>query len=154
MPPYYLDSSALVKRYVAEIGTAWTMNLTDPSSANEIWTVQIAAPEVIAAIFRKVRIGALSRHDASHISANFRADWQMQYLRVDVTDNVIRDAMTLVERHGLRGYDAVHLAAALSADARLRAESGTSVTFISADLQQLQAARAEGLLIDDPNAHP
>ena len=28
--PYFLDSSALVKRYVAETGTAWIVGLANP----------------------------------------------------------------------------------------------------------------------------
>lgn len=36
MASYYLDTSALVKRYVTERGTAWIVNLTDPSSGHEL----------------------------------------------------------------------------------------------------------------------
>lgn len=35
MSLYYLDSSALVKRYVTETGTRWIQGLTEPSSGRE-----------------------------------------------------------------------------------------------------------------------
>jgi predicted nucleic acid-binding protein len=34
---YFLDSSAVVKRYVAEAGTAWVSELCAPSSGNELY---------------------------------------------------------------------------------------------------------------------
>ena len=62
-------------------------------------------------------------------------------------------AMDLVERHGLRGYDASHLAAALVvADVR-RLRGLPALTFVSADNGQRQAAAAEGLRVGEPNAH-
>jgi predicted nucleic acid-binding protein len=36
MPCYYFDSSALVKRYVNEIGSAWVQNITAPRANIEI----------------------------------------------------------------------------------------------------------------------
>ncbi len=61
--------------------------------------------------------------------------------------------MDLVERHGLRGYDASHLAAALVvADVR-RLRGLPALTFVSADNGQRQAAAAEGLRVGEPNAH-
>ena len=35
MPVYYLDTSALPKRYAQERGTAWIQHITDPVAANE-----------------------------------------------------------------------------------------------------------------------
>jgi hypothetical protein len=73
---------------------------------------------------------------------------------VAVTTAVADRAMDLAERHGLRGYDAVHLAAALIiADAQQR-RGLPAGTFLSADSIQRTAAAAEGLPVDDPNAHP
>lgn len=38
MPVYYLDTSALVKRYFAEIGTGWVQSITDPATGNLLFT--------------------------------------------------------------------------------------------------------------------
>ncbi|MET0650007.1 MAG: type II toxin-antitoxin system VapC family toxin [Pyrinomonadaceae bacterium] len=52
---YFFDSSALVKRYASEAGTAWLISITDPAAANSIYISRITGAEVIAAITRKVR---------------------------------------------------------------------------------------------------
>lgn len=36
MALYFLDTSALVKRYVAESGSAWVMALCDPASGHVV----------------------------------------------------------------------------------------------------------------------
>jgi hypothetical protein len=41
MADYFIDSSALVKRYVREIGSVWVTSLFDPASNNEIFVAAI-----------------------------------------------------------------------------------------------------------------
>ena len=57
MQAYYLDTSALIKRYAREEGTAWMTTLTDPVQAHDLYTVRLTGPEMIAALFRKTRTG-------------------------------------------------------------------------------------------------
>lgn len=104
MTAYYLDTSALVKRYVSESGTAWIVRLIDDTD-NDVYTVRLTGPEMIAAFFRRVRTGDVSRADAESAAQNFRTDWQEQYQIVEVTVTVADGAMNLAEKHGLRGYD-------------------------------------------------
>lgn len=59
--------------------------------------------------------------------------------------------MALAERYTLRGYDAVHLAATLELQAAQQSLQAPAPTFVSADLEQIQAALAEGLLVENPN---
>jgi uncharacterized protein len=60
----------------------------------------------------------------------------------------------LTQQYGLRGYDAVQLAAALVANDDLVANGNTPLMFVSADSDLLLAAHAEGLATDNPLAHP
>lgn len=150
---YYLDTSALVKRYAQETGTTWVINLTDPVIGHDIYVVRIAGPEMIAALFRKVRTREITQIDAVRAAANFRADFRVQYQIIEVTTNLAERAMELAEKHGLRGYDAVHLAAAVELHtARDRMEL-LPLIFISADNDLNMAAQAEGLVTDDPNTY-
>ena len=41
MADYYFDTSALVKAYVPEVGTAWVRNLLDPDAGNDLFVVQL-----------------------------------------------------------------------------------------------------------------
>ena len=154
MTVYYFDTSALVKRYVLEVGTPWVLHLVDPANANEFYMAQITGPEIIAALFRRVRTGTLTLADARRAATNFRADWQNHYQVVEVRTNIIEHAMTLAENHGLRGYDAVHLAAALEIHIERTAQHLSPLVFVSADNDQLQIAVAEGLHVENPNSYP
>lgn len=107
MASYHLDTSALTKRYTPETGTSWVINLTDPVVGHLIMTVLLTGPEMIAALFRKVRTGELTQSDASRAATNFRTDWQAQYQVVPVTSMLADSAMRLAEKHGLRGFTTV-----------------------------------------------
>jgi predicted nucleic acid-binding protein len=150
---YYLYTSALVKRYATERGTAWIISLTDPAPGHDLWTVRLTGPEMIAALFRKVRTGELAPAAAVRAATDFRTDWQQHYQLVEIVAPVTDEAMVLAERHGLRGYDAVHLAAALEVDRAHRAGQLPGLVFVSADVNQLQMAQREGLTVDNPNNH-
>jgi predicted nucleic acid-binding protein len=153
MAVYYLDTSALVKRYAQEHGTAWMLGLTDSTAEHDLYTVRVTGPEMIAALFRKARTGEVSPDEARRSAKNFRADWQQQYQIVEVTALVADKAMELAERYGLRGYDAVHLASALALQQMRGTMELPSLTFVSADVQQRETAAAEGLPVEDPNQH-
>lgn len=151
MALYYFDTSALVKRYVSEVGTAWVTRLTDPASGNETWSVRLTGPETIAALSRKARTGEITPADAVRATGEFRLHWQQEYQIVEIDARVADLAMELAERHDLRGYDAVHLAAALQLHRARRELNLPAITFVSADTGQLQTAQAEGLLVENPN---
>jgi len=155
---YYLDTSALVKRYAREQGSDWVRMLLDPSARHALYTIRLTGPELVAALARKARTGEMTTANAADAIRAFRADWDglgRTHYRVLAAGYVATGrAMDLVERHGLRGYDATHLAAALVvADVRRR-RGLLALTFVSADNGQRQAAAAEGLPVDDPNAQP
>ena len=50
MGHYYFDSSALVKRYVAEAGTNWMNRLCAAGAGHTLYTVRISGAEIIAAL--------------------------------------------------------------------------------------------------------
>ena len=89
MAAYFLDSSALVKRYAAETGSAWVENLTDPRSGNRIYVAAITHVEVIAAIARKKKGLLLSATDAAAAIGRFENDLQTDLRVFDLTPNVI-----------------------------------------------------------------
>lgn len=62
--------------------------------------------------------------------------------------------MALAEAHGLRGYDAVQLAAGRELNTLCNAFSLPPVTFVSADFELNAAAASEGLIVENPNNYP
>jgi predicted nucleic acid-binding protein len=83
----------------------------------------------------------------------FRHDYENEFLIVEVAAALIASAMSLADKHSLRGYDAVQLAAAIQTQQRRNARGVSPLTFITADTDLLDAGAAEGLITDDPNLH-
>ncbi len=74
-----------------------------------------------------------------------------EYRVVGLTDEVVRRAEDLLERHALRASDAIQLASALEASERLVMDAPDGLQFVSADVRLLAATAGEGLATIDPN---
>ena len=134
----YLDTSALIKRFVNEKGSALAGSLVQGKGS--VATAKIAYAEIFAGLTRKLREGNVSKTQYALACRQFERDWHA-YLRVELGDDVLLLARDLIQRHPLRGYDAVHLASAL----RLKIALGEEITFAAADERLLKAAEAEKL---------
>ncbi len=154
MNAFYLDTSALVKRYVREPGSSFIIPITDNRRSNLCWTSSLACVEVVAALSRRVNNGSLTPAQMWCAEQEFRKDAVRLYHVVDITPNVLAGAMDLAKSHSLRAFDAVHLATAVDNKHRRRTRNLSLLTFLSADQKLNQAALAEGLLLDDPNRYP
>ena len=140
----YLDASVAVKRYVEEPGATEVRRTTE--QATVAGTVAISFAEVCAALARAARMGILSESEAQAARERFYADWPT-YARVQVTEGLVAQAGELAWQHGLRGYDAVHLAAASVWRTRIAA----AVTFATFDRALWKAARAEEFKVLPPD---
>ena len=151
----YLDSSALVKRYLTETGSAWVISLTDPTVGNTIVIAEITRVEVAAALASRHRmpngISQIERERLFRLLIQHTID---EYETVPINAGVIDHAMRLTQRYRLRGYDAVQLAAALDSHATALAAGLPGLTMVSADNDLVAAALAEGFTADNPHAHP
>ncbi len=107
----YFDSSALVKLVIDERGSEQAAQLWD--GADAVLTSRVAHPEVRAALAAAQRSGRLET--GAHRRA--RTSWEElhQAVRlVEVTPQLETDAADLAELHALSGFDAIHLASALT----------------------------------------
>jgi predicted nucleic acid-binding protein len=153
MAAFYGDSSALVKQYIREVGSARMIALTAPAADNRIYTALVTGAEIVTAIARRLRMGSIPATDATAEITAFRNQFHVQYGIVPVTDHVLERAMDLAEGHGLRGFDAIQLSCALMTRDRLASRRTPTLTFLSADSSLNAAAAAEGLAVENPNAH-
>jgi len=151
---YFLDSSAAAKLYLAEQGSTWITALADPAQGYEIFVVRVTAVEIAAVLFRKVKGGVLSLEEAASSLAALRHDFERTYRVIDFTAAVSDVALGMAERHGLRGYDCVQLAAAVTVQEDRPPAHLPSIALVSADAELNTAARAEGLEVIDPNDYP
>lgn len=153
MATYFFDSSALAKRYVTETGTPWVQSLLDPALGNGVYVARITLVELVSAISRRRRNGDLTLAAAAAALSDIRADFISDYQVIEVTAALVAQAAALAERHALRGYDAVQLAAAIQVNAAFVAAGQPAVVLVSADLELNAAGALKGLGVDNPNTH-
>jgi predicted nucleic acid-binding protein len=151
---YYVDSSALVKRYVTEIGSGWVQTVCDPVAGHVIALAHVGLVEIAAALAMKTRQGVLPTSVRDGLLRDLQRDGRDQYWLIDVDQEMVVHAIELTRRHKLRGYDALHLACALFLQEALFRHNLPTPVLLSADQELSAAAQAEGLMTDDPNAHP
>jgi uncharacterized protein len=160
---FFFDSSALVKRYVTEIGSVWVQHLTDPNIGHSIYISGITGVEIVSAIARRVKGLSISPADGANAIADFKYDYANQYNILEVTDHIVNQAMDLAQAYALRAYDALQLSTALELNTTVLAElAALGITprpdimprLISSDNDLNSAAVAKSLLMDDPLNHP
>ncbi len=136
----YLDTSALAKLFVVEPGAESVGRAVAQAAA--VATHLIAYAEMRATFARAVRMGRVDTAALRVLTLEFERRWASLDV-LGVTDPLVRRAGDLAERHGLRGYDSVHLAAVLAL--RELVGSGAEVHFGVFDTKLRDAALAHGL---------
>lgn len=154
MALYFLDSSAIVKRYVSELGHAWIVRLCDPAQNHDVQIAQIALVEVVATLCRKAREAAISATERDNLIADFRNDTGATYGVRPIATQVYTRAGDLCRVYRLRAYDAIQLAAALALRDDTLASGVTAPIFVCADNDLLSYAASEGLGVENPNSYP
>lgn len=132
----YLDTSAWVKLYVAEPGSVAVRTAVE--EAELVGSHLVAYVELRAALGRKRRLREVSM--AAMEAAE--ADWQRLH-RLPLDYALVQRAGALTDHHALRGFDAIHLAAAESLQQALR----VLIRFACFDMQLTAAARALGMKV-------
>ena len=153
----YLDSSALLKRYVQEPGTdAVNLKVNEGLTANrEILISVVGYAEIFATFARLVRDHLLPKQEGDLLQQSFHDDWMVKLSQVDLTADVLAFVPGLVNNHPLRGADAIHLASALWLRDALRQGKSFGpnpgiLEFATSDRQLKTAAALEGLPVFDP----
>lgn len=114
----------------------------------------MAFVEVVSALARRHRGGALDAAQFAKANARFRRLFKRQFRILDTDELIADQAAQLSEKHFLRAYDAVQLATALDVQRTRARLSAPSLTFVSADNDLNTAAQAEGLSVENPNNYP
>ncbi len=136
----YLDTSSLVKYYIDEAHSEKVRRWID--DAEILATSKIAYPEMLSAFSRRRSEADIADQDFKTIYDQLKTDWP-NYAVLDIEE---RNAGALVIKHGLRGFDAVHLEAALAFQT---ASEKIRIAFTSFDKKLNNAAKAEGLNVLD-----
>jgi uncharacterized protein len=134
----YLDTSSLLKLLIDESGSEQARTLWD--TADALVSAALVVVEARAALAAAERVARLTA--AQHTEAKVGLSVLLDALTmVVITDDLIAQAAELADREALRGYDAVHLAAAVTVGADV---------FTSADTALCAAAERHGLHVANP----
>lgn len=125
----YVDSSALLKRYIDEPDSDLAQRHLDSDS--QLLTARHTAVEVRRNLARLV-----ASSDLASAKAALAGDLE-SFAIVELDAATCELAATIAETTGVRTLDALHLGAAQRA-------GGGAITFLSFDLRQAQAARSLG----------
>ena len=134
----YVDTSAYVKRHVSESGTDIVRNVFE--AGNPLVSSRLIECETASALARRLRERTLSAAAHDKLWTQVRSDLERMIL-VEVHERIVSVASRLCRDHGLRAYDAVHLASALTTARELE----EPVRVLCADGPLVAASRAEGL---------
>jgi predicted nucleic acid-binding protein len=136
----YLDTSALVKLYVAEEGSRALR--AHAAKAEALATSVVAYAEARAAFARLLRSGGTDSRQHARRLRRLNLDWD-DYLRIELTPELARAAGDVAELHGLRGFDSIHLASGLW----LKERSASALSFAAYDRRLHAAAAQAGMTI-------
>ncbi|MCH8290681.1 type II toxin-antitoxin system VapC family toxin [Candidatus Poribacteria bacterium] len=150
---YFFDSSAIVKRHIAETGSDWVKTIVKSQPKKNLYLSFVTGAEATAAFAKRHRNRDISTEDYNTARSVFQHHFQQQYTLLRVTKTVIQRAMDLIHVYPLRGFDAVQLATALILEDNLKRSDLAGITFVCADKDLCDAARAEGLTPENPNDH-
>ena len=136
----YLDTSALVKAYVREVGSEEVMQLIRVATA--VGTSHLSKAEMAAAMAMAARQKNVNVIEAKQAWQEFQADWRTLY-KIAVSEIAVDRAASLAWEYGLRGYDVVHLATA----SLWQEAIGEPVTLATFDRQLWVAGEKVGLSV-------
>jgi predicted nucleic acid-binding protein len=135
----YFDTSALVKRYLREADSDKVIALLN--EADHIFgSVVITQVEMAATFQRAVRMEAASTKLAAEVWRDFLNHWQ-SFTRLRIFAGTIERASEIAWRYDLRGYDSLHLAAALLWQETL----GAQITLATFDRELWLAGQKAGV---------
>ncbi len=132
----YLDSSALIKRYIHETGSEKVLNLC--SKADQLILSVLCVPEAVSTFCRLKRQRHLTEDVYQLLKKDLEEDLQ-EALIVKMEEEIIEKSVECLEKQPLSTLDSIHLATALFQKCDL---------FLSADIQQRKAAQAMGLKVE------
>ena len=133
---FYFDSSALTKRYVFEKGSEAVDHLF--LKADTVLVGSICMPEIISALARLRREKKLTAHQYGQCKRAVIEDFT-SFDVCQISGEVLRTSIQILERTDLRAMDALHVACAIQAKASC---------FVSSDVRQTAAAKKFGLSVE------
>lgn len=148
---YFVDTSALLKRYLSEVGSGYLRRLLgQPDSL--FYQTFLTPLEVTSALYRQHRARQLSAEDLSLFLKSYAVHSHEEFLLVPYSESVIDLANRLIARHPIRTLDSIQLASALWLRDHLPGDAPAPI-FVSADDRLVGFSLQEHLHAENPEKH-
>jgi predicted nucleic acid-binding protein len=148
---FYLDASALAKRYAPEVGTPVVNHLFARAPADRLYLFNIGIAEVVSVPVRKRNAGNLSAaaftQALTELGTEIVSSAAVHKMTAD--ERLVTAALPLIDTHSINATDAIVLRSALDIALALRA-TGDDLVLVASDQRLLRAAQGEGLTTLDP----
>jgi predicted nucleic acid-binding protein len=149
---FYLDASALAKRYFPETGSPLVHAILDNIPVERLHVLNVGVGEVVSILVRKRNAGAISLKYFDQALLDFRAEIVHAAVhKMPITTRLIISAFPLISAHSINSTDAITLKSALTVARKLRS-TGDDLVLVASDQRLLRSAQAEGLTTFDPES--
>jgi predicted nucleic acid-binding protein len=152
---FFLDASALAKRYVPERGSAQVSAIIDAVPGGRLYLLIIGTGEIVSILVRKRNAGVLSEAYFRQALANFESEIvrPADITKLSVTSRLVTASLPLIVAHSINSTDAPIIKSALAVARRLRA-AGDDLVLVASDQRLLRVAEAEGLVSFNSETEP
>ncbi len=145
---YFLDTSAIAKRYLTEKGSARVRRLLD-GKVDLFYQTFLTPVELASALYRRFRDQDITSEELAIMLQAYVTHSHRDYLLIPYSDTLMERASGLLAHHALRTLDAIQLASAIELKERLPADE-LPIGFLSADERLVQSALKEHLQAKNP----
>jgi predicted nucleic acid-binding protein len=147
---FYLDASALAKRYVVEQGTFVVNHLFRRVARDAMMCLTLGMLEFISIFVRKKNASTIPDTAFNQVMTDFRSEVidAANFTKIPATDSLVNAAAPLVAQHSLNATEAVILRSVLDLVATLRA-THDALVLVTSDQRLLRASQMEGVLTFD-----
>ena len=149
MTIFYLDTSALVKRYKTEAGSDIIDYLYDNlPKGHSLATSFLTVLEFVSAIRRLLKGNRISKDDFETIISTFSQELE-PFLISSIEDRIVAEALNKVVNHALKSADSIQLSTVIELREIMK-DAGEKVVFVCDDDELGKAGRRENLEVINP----
>lgn len=151
MTSFFLDGSALAKRYAPETGSALVDFILENVPDHHVLLLNVGVAEVVSVLVRKRNASAITAADFNQAIVELENEIIRSSGKCLLAfgSTAVIDALAFIMTHSINATDAIILRVALDTAAQLRSR-GDDLVLVASDQRLLRAAQAEGLATFNP----
>jgi predicted nucleic acid-binding protein len=150
VPIVYVETSALIKKYIQEVGSDVIGELFEHQSTIGLFSISVLATlELKSALARLQRGGRITDPDRNDLLAEFWSDSTLFSIAMSVDNLLLDEAGEFLDKSALRTLDAMHFASAMRLKS-LAERTDETLVMVTSDLELVSAWEAEGFVTINP----